>query len=52
MKVLPVAAALLGVVVLIWEIPFVGSRTGLWPVLMLLAAAVVLLAVGQARHGG
>jgi hypothetical protein len=51
MRALPIIAAVLGVVVIIWEIPFIGTRTGLWPVLMLLAGAVILLAVGQIRHG-
>lgn len=50
-RVLPLAAAILAVVVVIWELPFIGSRTGLWPVLMLLAGAVVLLAIAQVRHG-
>jgi hypothetical protein len=51
MRALPIIAAVLGVVVIIWEIPFIGTRTGLWPVLMLLAGAVILLAVAQIRHG-
>ena len=51
MRALPIIAAVLGVVVVIWEIPFIGSKTGLWPVLMLLASAVILLAVAQVRHG-
>ena len=52
LRALPLAALVLGAVVVIWEIPYIGSRTGLWPVLMLLAAAVILLAIGQLRHGG
>jgi hypothetical protein len=51
MRALPIIAAVLGAVVVIWEIPYIGSRTGLWPVLMLLAAAVILLAIAQVRHG-
>lgn len=52
MRLLPLVAGVLAVVVVIWELPFIGSKTGLWPVLMLLAAAVILLAVNQVRHGG
>jgi len=51
MRTLPIIALVLGAVVVIWEIPFIGSRTGLWPVLMLLAGAVILLAIAQVRHG-
>lgn len=51
MRSLPIIAAVLAVVVVIWEVPFVGSKTGLWPVLVLLAGAVILLAVAQVRHG-
>jgi len=51
MRVLPLVAAVLGAVVIVWEIPFIGSKTGLWPVLMLLAGAVILLAIAQVRHG-
>jgi len=51
-RTLGLVAALLAAVVVIWELPFVGSRTSLWPVLMLLAVAIILLAVSQVRHGG
>lgn len=51
-RTIPLVAAVLAAVVVIWELPFIGSKTGLWPVLMLLAAAVILLAVNQVRHGG
>jgi hypothetical protein len=52
MRALPIISAVLGAVVIIWEIPYIGSKTGLWPVLMLLAGAIILLAVAQLRHGG
>lgn len=52
MRALGLIAGVCGAVVVIWELPFIGSRTSLWPVLMLLAVAVVLLAVSQVRHGG
>ena len=52
MRLLGLGAALCGAVVVIWELPFVGSRTSLWPVLMLLALGVILLAMAQVRHGG
>lgn len=52
MRTLPLVAAVLAAVVIIWELPFIGSKTGLWPVLMLLAVAVILLALNQVRHGG
>lgn len=52
MRPLPLIAGCIGVVVVIWEIPLMFTRTTLWPVLMLLAVAVVLLAVSQVRHGG
>jgi hypothetical protein len=51
-RTLPIVAGAFAVVVVIWELPFIGSKTGLWPVLMLLAAGVILLAVNQVRHGG
>jgi hypothetical protein len=51
-RALPIVAGAFAVVVVIWELPFIGSKTGLWPVLMLLAGAVILLAVNQVRHGG
>lgn len=52
MRALPAAAVVLGVIVLIWELPYIFTKTSLWPVLMMLALAVVLLAVEQVRHGG
>ena len=52
MRVLPLAALGIGVIVIIWELPYVGSRTSLWPVLTLLALGLVLVAFGQIRHGG
>lgn len=51
MRALPLIAGVLGFVVVIWELPFIFSKTSLWPVLMLLAIAVILLAVAQVRHG-
>jgi hypothetical protein len=49
---LGLVAGILGAVVFIWEIPFIGSKTSLWQVIVLLSLAVVLLAVNQVRHGG
>lgn len=50
MRLLSAIAGFLGVVVFIWEIPLILTKTTLWPVLMLLAVAVVLLAIAQIRH--
>lgn len=47
-----VIAAFIGAVVIIWEVPFIGTRSGLWQPLMLLGLGILLLAVAQLRHGG
>lgn len=52
MRLLSGVAGLLGAVVFVWEIPLIFTRTSLWPVLMLLAVAVILVAIEQIRHGG
>lgn len=52
LRPLSLAAGFVGLVVIIWEIPLIWSRTSLWPVLMLLGLGVILLAVAQIRHGG
>lgn len=51
MRVLPIIAGVLGLIVVLSEISWVG-RTSLWLPLMCLAVAVVLLAASQVRHGG
>lgn len=51
MRVLSVAAGVLGAVVVLGEFSWV-ARSSLWFPLMCLAVAVVLLAVAQIRHGG
>ena len=52
MKLLPLAAALIGVVIIVWEFRFIGSKGSLWLEFMLLAVALILIAVEQIRHGG
>lgn len=47
MQGLLIAAGLCGLFVIVSEIPFWGSRSGLWPVLTALGIAVVALAVAQ-----
>ena len=51
MRIAAMGAAVLGVLVVLAEIPWIG-RSNLWIPIMALGAAVLLLAIGQLRHGG
>lgn len=53
MRVVSLCAGALGLIVLIWQIPQIGSvPAAQWMPLAALGIAVVLLAVFQLRHGG
>ena len=52
MRSFSLAAAIIGVVVIVWEFRFVGSKGSLWLEFMLIAVAIILIAVEQIRHGG